>query len=44
MDIWGVAEVDAESELLSAIVQALQSMGLSSSDVGIKVTFLFTFS
>ncbi len=40
MDIWGVSEVDAESELISALVQSLQSMGLESCDVGIKVKYL----
>lgn len=37
MDIWGVAGVEAEAELLSAIVQTFKEMGITSADVGIKV-------
>eukprot|EP01036_Dinobryon_divergens_P025827 gene25826-34415_t len=37
MDIWGVAGVEAEAELLSAIVASMQDMGLTAQDVGIKV-------
>ena len=37
MDIFGIRGVEAEGELLSAAVQSLQRMGLSSSHVGIKV-------
>lgn len=37
MDIWGVHSVEAEAELLSAIVTFFQSVGLRSQDVGIKV-------
>lgn len=37
MDIWGIEEVDAEAELLSAIVQNWKNLGLTSQDVGIKV-------
>jgi len=37
MDIWGVQGVEAEAELLSAIVTSLQDMGIGSADVGIKV-------
>jgi histidyl-tRNA synthetase len=37
MDIWGVENVEAEAELLSAIVFAFTSMGLTASDVGIKI-------
>ena len=37
MDIWGVPGVEAEAELLSALVATLQSMGLTAEDVGIKV-------
>ena len=40
MDIWGVSGVEAEAELLAAIVTSFQSMGISSSDVGIKVQSL----
>jgi histidyl-tRNA synthetase len=37
MDIWGVEGVEAEAELLSAIVQTFKDMGITSADVGIKV-------
>lgn len=37
MDIWGVSEIDAEAELLSAIVTFFRTVGLTSADVGIKV-------
>jgi len=37
MDIWGVSGVEAEAELLSAIVISFQNMGITSKDVGIKV-------
>lgn len=37
MDIWGVAGVEAEAELLSAIVASMKDMGITSADVGIKV-------
>jgi histidyl-tRNA synthetase len=38
MDIWGVSGVEAEAELLSAIVASFQSMGITAEDVGIKVS------
>lgn len=37
MDIWGVSGVEAEAELLAAIVEFFESVGLTSNDVGIKV-------
>lgn len=37
MDIWGVDEIDAEVELLSAIITFFQKIGITSSDVGIKI-------
>ena len=37
MDIWGVSGVEAEAELLSAMVTFFQNVGLTSDDVGIKV-------
>lgn len=37
MDIWGVPGVGAEAELLAAVVSCFQSLGLSDTDVGIKV-------
>ena len=37
MDIWGVAGVEAEAELLAAVVTSFVDMGITSSDVGIKV-------
>eukprot|EP00270_Netrium_digitus_P013061 TRINITY_DN4305_c0_g1_i1.p1 TRINITY_DN4305_c0_g1~~TRINITY_DN4305_c0_g1_i1.p1 ORF type:complete len:530 (-),score=142.10 TRINITY_DN4305_c0_g1_i1:92-1681(-) len=38
MDILGVAGVEAEAELLSAIVMFMKRVGLTSSDVGIRVS------
>ena len=37
MDIWGVSGVEAEAELLSAIVTSMKEMGITSGDVGIKI-------
>jgi histidyl-tRNA synthetase len=37
MDIWGVDGIQAEAELLSAMVTFFRNVGLSSDDVGIKV-------
>ena len=37
MDIWGVTGVEAETELLGAMVTFFESVGLTSEDVGIKV-------
>eukprot|EP00640_Fibrocapsa_japonica_P001066 CAMPEP_0113939942 /NCGR_PEP_ID=MMETSP1339-20121228/6152_1 /TAXON_ID=94617 /ORGANISM="Fibrocapsa japonica" /LENGTH=500 /DNA_ID=CAMNT_0000943591 /DNA_START=79 /DNA_END=1578 /DNA_ORIENTATION=- /assembly_acc=CAM_ASM_000762 len=37
MDIWGLSGVEAEAELLGAMVSFLMRAGLSSADVGIKV-------
>ena len=37
MDIWGVSGEEAEAELISAMVYFFSSVGLTSSDVGIKV-------
>jgi len=37
MDIWGVKGIEAEAELLAAIVNFFESVGLDSSDVGLKV-------
>jgi histidyl-tRNA synthetase len=37
MDIWGVAGEQAEAELLSAMVQFFEKVGITSEDVGIKV-------
>ena len=37
MDIWGVEGVEAEAELLSAMVTFFEKVGLTSEDVGIKV-------
>lgn len=37
MDIWGVKEVNAEGELLAAMVMFFKNVGLTSEDVGIKV-------
>ena len=38
MDLWGVSGVEAEAELLAALVASFKSMGLSATDVGIKVS------
>ncbi|KAL9190193.1 hypothetical protein ACHAXT_007404 [Thalassiosira profunda] len=37
MDVWGVEGIEAEAELLSAMVTFFQKVGLTSEDVGIKV-------
>eukprot|EP00659_Diplonema_papillatum_P005332 gene5332-8139_t len=37
MDIWGVPNVAAESELLASVVAFFKSLGLTSKDVGIKI-------
>lgn len=37
MDIWGVPGVEAEAEILSAIVTCFKNLGLSKDDVGIRV-------
>lgn len=37
MDIWGVAGMEAEAELLAAVVSCFTSLGITSTDVGIKV-------
>lgn len=37
MDIWGVEGVETEAELLSAMVEFFERVGLSAQDVGIKV-------
>jgi histidyl-tRNA synthetase len=41
MDVLGVADVDAEAELLSAAVLTFKSMGLTSEDIRIKVFIYF---
>mmetsp|Transcript_9463 Transcript_9463/g.17074 ORF Transcript_9463/g.17074 Transcript_9463/m.17074 type:complete len:517 (-) Transcript_9463:178-1728(-) len=37
MDVWGVEGIEAEAELLSAMVTFFKKVGLTSEDVGIKV-------
>jgi histidyl-tRNA synthetase len=37
MDIWGVPGVEAEAELLSAMVRFFRRVGLTAADVGIKI-------
>lgn len=37
MDVWGVGGIEAEAELLSAMVTFFEKVGLTSEDVGIKV-------
>ena len=37
MDVWGVAGIEAEAELLGAMVAFFKRVGLTSEDVGIKV-------
>ena len=41
MDIWGVEGVEAEAELLAAIVTSFRDMGITENDVGIKVASLY---
>jgi histidyl-tRNA synthetase len=36
-DVWGISGVEAEAELLSAMVTFFENVGLTSEDVGIKV-------
>lgn len=40
MDIWGVPGVEAEAELLGAMVAFFERVGLGPEDVGIKVIIL----
>lgn len=40
MDIWGVPGVEAEAELLGAMVAFFERVGLGPEDVGIKVITL----
>lgn len=37
MDIWGIPDEKAEAELISAMVQFFENVGITSEDVGIKV-------
>ena len=37
MDVWGVPGIEAEAELLSAMVTFFRNVGLTSDDVGIKI-------
>ena len=37
MDIWGIPNIEAEAELLSAMVTFFSNVGLSADDVGIKI-------
>lgn len=37
MDVWGVSGVEAEAELLSAMVAFFQNVGLTAADVGVKI-------
>jgi len=37
MDVWGIAGIEAEAELLSAMVTFFRNVGLTAEDVGIKV-------
>jgi histidyl-tRNA synthetase len=37
MDVWGVGGIEAEAELLSAMVTFFRDVGLNSDDVGIKI-------
>ena len=38
MDVWGVAGVEAEAELLAAAVAFLERVGLTAADVGVRVS------
>lgn len=44
MDIWGVEGVEAEAELLAAIVAFLERVGLGPEDIGIKVYRISCYS
>lgn len=44
MDIWGVGGVEAEAELLGAIVAFFERVGLTPEDVGIKASFFLFFA
>jgi len=37
MDVWGISGIEAEAELLSAMVKFFENVGLTSDDVGIKI-------
>ena len=37
MDVWGVTGVEAEAELLSAVVTCFRRLRLTAEDVGLKV-------
>lgn len=37
MDVWGVSGPEAEVELIAATVECFKSLGLSGTEVGIKV-------
>lgn len=41
MDVFGVAGVEAEAELLSSVIFTFEQMGLTSKEVGIKVPKAF---
>jgi histidyl-tRNA synthetase len=43
MDIIGIESIDAEAELLSSIISCFQTMGLASTDCGIKVKYCVVF-
>lgn len=43
MDVWGIVGIEAEAELIAAIVSCFSSLGISSSDVGIKVDYPAAF-
>lgn len=44
MDVWGVKGVEAEAEVLSALVSSLRAMGLTANDVGIRVRNVYQIS
>lgn len=41
MDIWGAEGIEAEAELISAVVSVLKSVGLTANDVEIKVNYVW---
>jgi histidyl-tRNA synthetase len=43
MDIIGIESIDAEAELLSSIISCFHTMGLASTDCGIKVRYCVVF-
>ena len=41
--MWGVTGVEAEAELIAAVVSCFETLGLSVREVGLKVRICLTF-